>query len=50
VGDRLQRGERFGLIRFGSCTQLWLPPGSEVLVGPGDRVAGGKTVIGRLPQ
>jgi len=50
VGDRLERGERFGLIRFGSCTQIWLPPGSEVLVGPGDRVVGGQTVIGRLPQ
>lgn len=49
VGDRLDRGERFGLIRFGSCTQVWLPPGSEVLVRPGDRVAGGETVIGRLP-
>jgi len=50
VGARLQRGERFGLIRFGSCTQVWLPPGSEVLVGPGDRVVGGETVIGRLPH
>jgi len=50
VGDRLERGERFGLIRFGSCTQVWLPVGSEVQVRPGDRVLGGKTVIGRLPQ
>ena len=50
VGDRLERGERFGLIRFGSCTQIWLPPDSEVLVNPGDRVVGGETVIGRLPQ
>jgi len=50
VGDRLERGERFGLIRFGSCTQVWLPLGSEVLVQPGDRVAGGETVIGRLPK
>lgn len=50
VGDRLERGERIGLIRFGSCTQLWLPPGSEILVKPGDRVLGGQTVIGRLPQ
>ncbi|MEW8977514.1 MAG: phosphatidylserine decarboxylase family protein [Symbiobacterium sp.] len=50
VGARLERGERFGLIRFGSCTQVWLPPGSEILVRAGDRVLGGKTVIGRLPQ
>lgn len=49
VGSTLARGERFGLIRFGSCTQVWLPVGSLLLVKPGDRVAGGETVIGRLP-
>jgi len=49
VGDTLQIGERFGLIRFGSCTQVWLPIGSEVLVKPGDRVQGGRTLLGRLP-
>lgn len=49
VGDRLARGERFGLIRFGSCTQIWLPAGSTVLVKPGDRVRGAATIIGRLP-
>ena len=46
-GDRLRSGERFGLIRFGSRTDALLPPGVEVLVGPGDRVRGGETVIGR---
>lgn len=50
VGDQVRRGERFGLIRFGSCTQIWLPAGSEILVKPGDRVIGGQTVIGRLPE
>jgi len=50
VGSNLERGERFGLIRFGSCTQLWLPVGSEILVKPGDRVTGGMSVIGRLPE
>lgn len=50
VGSTLEKGERFGLIRFGSCTQIWLPLGSEVLVKPGDRVTGGETVIGRLPS
>lgn len=50
VGDRLARGERFGLIRFGSCTQIWLPIGSNLLVKPGDNVRGGETVIGRLPE
>lgn len=50
VGDRVGRGDRFGLIRFGSCTQIWLPPGTEVLVKPGDMVKGALTVIGRLPE
>lgn len=50
VGDQVARGDRFGLIRFGSCTQIWLPMGSTVSVKPGDRVVGGVTVIGRLPE
>lgn len=50
VGQAVRTGERFGLIRFGSCTQVWLPPGSEVLVKAGDRVEGGATLIGRLPE
>jgi len=50
VGDKLARGDRFGLIRFGSCTQIWLPEGSTVLVKPGDRVKGARTLIGRLPE
>jgi phosphatidylserine decarboxylase len=49
AGEVLARGARFGLIRFGSCTQVWLPAGSTVLVKPGDRVQGAATVIGRLP-
>jgi phosphatidylserine decarboxylase len=50
VGEQLARGDRFGLIRFGSCTQIWLPEGSTVLVKPGDRVQGAVSVIGRLPE
>jgi phosphatidylserine decarboxylase len=46
-GDRLELGERFGLIKFGSRTDLVLPPEVEVLVGVGTRVRGGVTVIGR---
>lgn len=49
VGDKLEIGERIGIIRFGSCTQVWLPIGSEILVKPGDRVQGGTTILGRLP-
>lgn len=47
-GDRLARGERFGLIRFGSCTELYLEPGTEVLVREGDKVRGGETIIARI--
>jgi phosphatidylserine decarboxylase len=47
-GDRLELGERFGLIKFGSRTDLVLPPEVEVLVRPGSRVRGGLTVVGRF--
>ena len=48
VGDELKRGERFGMIRFGSRTEVYLPLNASVLVEVGDRVAGGLTVIARL--
>jgi phosphatidylserine decarboxylase len=48
VGALLARGERFGLIRFGSRTDVYLPAGDAMAtVGPGDRVVGGETVIAR---
>jgi phosphatidylserine decarboxylase len=47
-GDRLELGERFGLIKFGSRTDLVMPPKVEVLVTAGERVRGGVTVIGRF--
>ena len=46
-GDTLELGERFGLIKFGSRTDLVLPPEVEVVVGVGARVTGGASVIGR---
>jgi phosphatidylserine decarboxylase len=48
VGDDLKRGERFGMIRFGSRTEVYLPLTASVVVKVGDRVAGGLTVIARL--
>ena len=50
VGDELKKGERFGMIRFGSRTELYLPLKAEVLVKTGDHVSGGSTVIARLPD
>src|SRR4029434_11221712 len=48
VGALLAKGERFGLIRFGSRTDVYLPvDAATALVGPGDRVLGGETVIAR---
>lgn len=47
VGDRLERGERFGLIRFGSRTELFLPLDAEVLVKVGDKVRGGETPVAK---
>jgi phosphatidylserine decarboxylase len=48
VGDRLELGEKFGLIKFSSRTDVLLPNSAEVLVNVGDRVVGGVTVIARL--
>jgi phosphatidylserine decarboxylase len=50
VGDELKKGDRFGMIRFGSRTELYLPLNAEVLVKVGDHVLGGSTVIARLPD
>lgn len=47
-GDSLQRGEKFGLIKFSSRTDLLMPNNVEVLVKIGDRVVGGVTVIARI--
>lgn len=49
-GEVLRKGDRFGMIRFGSRTELFMPPGSEILVEVGDRVKGGETVVARWPK
>ena len=46
-GDTLGRGERFGLIRFGSRVDLYLPIDVDVKVTPGQKTTAGETVIGR---
>jgi phosphatidylserine decarboxylase len=45
-GDRVQTGQRFGMIKFGSRVDHILPAGTEVRVEPGDCVRAGETVIG----
>lgn len=48
TGDRLNLGERFGMIKFSSRTDVLLPACVKVTVAEGDRVRGGITVIGRI--
>ena len=50
VGDQVAKGERFGMIRFGSRTEVYLPLAANVLVKVGDHVTGGSTIIARLPD
>ncbi len=48
-GDAVQRGKRFGMIRFGSRVELFLPQEASVSVRPGQRVKEGETVMGYFP-
>jgi phosphatidylserine decarboxylase len=50
VGDRLVRGQRVGLIKFGSRTDVLLDAGARVNVKVGDRVKGGASIVAFLPQ
>ncbi|QYN35399.1 phosphatidylserine decarboxylase [Pseudonocardia sp. DSM 110487] len=49
-GDEVAAGETFGLIRFGSRVDVYLPAGSRVMVAPGQRTIGGETVLAELPR
>jgi len=46
-GATLSKGERFGMIRFGSRVELFLPPGTEIAAKVGDYAKGGETIIAR---
>ncbi len=47
-GDSLSCGERFGLIRFGSRVDIYLPPEACIEVKPGMKTRGGQTILGRF--
>jgi len=47
-GDKVVAGERFGLIRFGSRTELFVPADSVIDIKAGDRVVGSETILGQL--
>jgi phosphatidylserine decarboxylase len=50
AGDDVARGERIGLVRFGSRVDLWLPEEAEILVKVGENVKGGSSVVARMPE
>lgn len=49
VGDMVKKGERFGLIRFGSRVDVYLPDDSRITVQIGQKVKAGETYLGYLP-
>ncbi len=49
IGDLLERGCRYGLIRFGSRVDVYFPEGVEVITKLGDKTVAGETVMGSLP-
>jgi len=48
-GDTVVLGERVGMIRFGSRVDIWLPLEAEIVVRPGQHVAGGSSILARWP-
>jgi phosphatidylserine decarboxylase len=48
-GQEIAVGERYGLIRFGSRAEIFLPPGSTVNTKVGDKVVCGETILAKLP-
>ena len=50
AGDRLTVGTRYGMIRFGSRMEIFLPQGSQVLVKPGEAIFSGQTVVAKFPR
>lgn len=48
LGRTIRKGELYGMIKFGSCTELYVPGDVDILVKKGDKVCGGSTIVGRL--
>ena len=49
VGERVARGERIGLVRFGSRVDVWVPRNAEIVVRVGESVKGGSSVVAHWP-
>ncbi|MFW6326209.1 MAG: phosphatidylserine decarboxylase family protein, partial [Desulfovermiculus sp.] len=50
IGDEIKRGQRIGLIKFGSRVDLYMPEGYEIKVRPGDRVYAGQSILARKKE
>jgi phosphatidylserine decarboxylase len=50
IGAFILKGQRMGLIRFGSRCDVYLPKSAEVLLKLGDRVLGGETILAKLEE
>lgn len=48
LGDSVDKGQLYGMIKFGSCTEIFVPENIEICVKKGDRVKGGESIIGRV--
>lgn len=48
LGDELQHGQLYGMIKFGSCAEIYVRDNIEITVKKGDKVRGGESVIGRI--
>ncbi|MBN2013046.1 phosphatidylserine decarboxylase family protein [candidate division KSB1 bacterium] len=46
TGHKVTRGDRFGMIKFGSCVEMYMPSDVKISVQKGDKVRGGETIIG----
>lgn len=47
-GDSVRVGERFGMMKFGSRMDIFVLPGTEIFIKPGDRVVAGETIVGKM--
>lgn len=50
AGEKVARGERIGLVRFGSRVDVWVPKDAEIIVKLGQNVKGGASVVARWPE
>ena len=49
TGEMVERGERIGLVRFGSRVDVWVPKDAEIIVKVGENVKGGSSILARWP-